>query len=137
MRQKKKYRFRKVILWIVSIILINLIVLTVGLQIPAIQTELAQYLSRKLSSKTGFLISLNSLEIDWLDRFNLKGLKVIDDNGIELLTLEDIEVNYNFSSLVKGNIRIDDTDINGLSMTLHRKEGDTLNISRFIKTSDI
>ena len=110
----------------------NLVGLLVALQIPAVQTELGQYLSRKLSNKTGFAISLDKLDIDWLDRFNLKGLIIVDPDGEELLTLDEIKVNYRFSSIVNGDLRLNNADIHGLSMSLYKKDGDTLNISKLV-----
>ena len=100
--------------------------------IPAIQTMMAQYMSRVLSNNTGFVISIKSVEIDWLDRFSLVGLKIADKHGGDLLAVESLEVNYKIVSILKGSPNLDQINIDGLKMNLVRKTNDTLNLSKLI-----
>lgn len=133
MQPKKKNRFTKLFIWIIAIILINIAAFLILVNIPAVQTELAQYLSRKLSQQTGFTISINEVDIDWLDRFNLKGLNVVDGQQHQLLAVDELRVNYKIVSVLRGNVNLDKIDARKLTVRLHKEEKDTLNITRFIK----
>ena len=132
MRTKKRHRFAKVFIWIISIILFNIISLVLLLQVPAIQTRLAQYLSRVLSGKTGFNITVNEVDIKWVDRFSLYGLKIIDEYDHTLLTLESLDVNYKLGTALKELIHLDNADLKGMKMYVHKEEDDTFNISVLI-----
>ena len=102
------------------------------LQAPAIQTRLAQYLSRVLSGKTGFNITVDAVDIKWVDRFSIHGLNIIDDNDHSLLTLESLDVNYKLGSVLKEHIHLDKADLQGLNMQVHKEENGTFNISILI-----
>jgi acetolactate synthase small subunit len=132
LRKKKKYTFVKVIGWVVGILLLNIIALILLLHIPLIQTKLAQSLSRNLSAKTKFEISVDKVAIKWVDRATLKGLRVVDENGAELLKLDDLEINYNLAALFKDDIKLDYVGLKGLNFTLQKHQNDTLNISVLI-----
>ncbi len=132
MRTKKKNRFTRVFIWIIAIILFNIVALIALLQVPAVQTRLAQYLSRVLSGKTGFNITVNEVDIKWVDRFSLHGLIIIDENNHNLLSLESLDVNYKLGTVLKEHIHLDKADFSGLNMQVHKEENDTLNISVLI-----
>ncbi len=132
MQPKKKYRFTKLFIWITLIILINITAFLVLVNIPAVQTELAQYLSRKLSQKTGFAITINEVNIAWFDRFSLQGLTVTDDRQQELLTLDKLQINYKLVSVLRGEVNLDKVTAANLNLYLHKEPRDTLNISRLI-----
>ena len=102
------------------------------LQVPAVQTRLAQYLSRILSGKTGFEITVNEVDIRWVDRFSLHGLNIIDENDHTLLTLESLDVNYKLGMALKDHIHLDKAELTGLKLFVHKEENDTFNISVLI-----
>jgi hypothetical protein len=132
LRTRKRHKFTKVFIWITSIVLLNIIALMLLLQAPAIQTRLAQYLSRVLSGKTGFNITVDAVDIKWVDRFSIHGLSIIDDNNHSFLTLESVDVNYKLGSLLKEHIHLDKADLQGLNLQVHKEENDTFNISILI-----
>ena len=132
MRTRKRHRFAKVLIWVISIILINIIALVLLLQAPVIQTRLAQYLSRVLSGKTGFNITVNEVDIKWVDRFTVYGLNIVDEANHNLLSLESLDVNYKLASVLKEHIHLDKADLQGLNLHIHKEDNDTLNISILI-----
>jgi TamB, inner membrane protein subunit of TAM complex len=132
LRPKKKNRFTRIFIWIFSIVLLNIIALVIFLQVPAIQTRLAQYLSRILSGKTGFNITVKEVDIQWVDRFSLGALSIVDENDETLLTLESLDINYKLASVLKKHITLDNADIDGLEMKLYKEENDTFNLTKLI-----
>jgi len=132
LRTKKRHKFAKLLIWIISIILFNIISLAILLQVPAIQTRLAQYLSRVLSGKTGFNITVNEVDIKWVDRFSLYGLNITDEYDHTLLTLESLDVNYKLGTALKEHIHLDKANLNGMKMYVHKEANDTFNISVLI-----
>jgi len=134
LRAKKKNRFPKLILWITGIIFLNFSTLLVALQIPAVQTELAKVASRWLSVKTGFRISIEQVEIDWLDQINIRGLNIKDSERHDLLSVDDLKINYRISSLFIDDIVFDDATVENMKMDLIKYKSGTLNISKLINS---
>ena len=118
--------------WIIGILLLNIIALIVLLYIPVIQTKLAQSLSKNLSAKTKFEISVDKVAIKWIDRATVKGLRIVDEDSSELLYLTDLEINYNLAALFKDDIKLDYVGLKGLDLRLQKHQNDTLNISVLI-----
>ncbi len=81
------------------ITLFILIGLFVGLQLPVVQTKLAQWATDYVTKKTGFETQIQKVTIDWTDKASFKGVKIKDKQGREMLSVELLQIDFNFLSL--------------------------------------
>lgn len=133
MRTSRKNKLFKVAIWVVIILLFNFLLAILLLQLPAVQTRLAKSVSRNLSTKTGFQIQVEKVDIRWFDKFTLQGLSVVDEEGNKLASLQEAELNYKLGAILQKNIRLDMAHLKGLDFTLQLHNSDTLNINVLLK----
>lgn len=138
MAQVIKKGFVKAIVRITLSLVLLLALLVGSVQFPFIQTKLVNYLSNKLSNLTGFEISLEHIDIDWLDQVNVTGLKVNDPEGNRLFYTQNTKIDFDVRSLLdKDNRNIDEVIIKDASLYFTKIPlGDTtttLNINALIR----
>lgn len=133
---KKGKRVRKVILWILSIILLNFIVLLLLVQVQAVQTRLVKQYIRSISNETGFSITVENVDINWLDRVLIEGLLIKDRKAHEMLSVDSLMINYSVSSLFSDIIGINELYAKRMELYLH-EDDDTLNITSFLHSLNI
>ena len=117
----------------ILIISTNILGLLLALQLPSVQTRLAQYLSAELSEKTGFNITVTYVEIDWLDKATLSGLTILDNHQQLMIDVADLTLDYKLSTLFrKKDVLIDEIILNDPIVNLISDTDSLLNITVFI-----
>lgn len=102
------------------------------LHIPAVQTSLAQYASKKFSEAIDFKINIERVNISWFDQVVLDQLSVHDENNKLLFKAKDVEINYDLVSIIREDLRINHAIVDSLNFNLEYHLSDTLNITVFI-----
>jgi hypothetical protein len=69
------------------------------LRSPANQTLLAQYFSPKIEKAIGYPLTLQGIQIKFFDELSLKGLRVQDPWGKEMIYIEKLDINFSVSDL--------------------------------------
>lgn len=69
------------------------------LRAPANQTLLAQYFSPKIEKAIGYPLTLQGIQIKFFDEISLKGLRVKDPWGKEMIYIEKLDINFSISDL--------------------------------------
>ncbi|MEX2335938.1 MAG: translocation/assembly module TamB domain-containing protein [Fulvivirga sp.] len=136
--QDIKKRIAKTILWFILSLLLLLGIIAGAVQVPYIQTEIVNYISKKYSNLTGYSISIEHIAIDWFDEINIKGIRIIDPEGNGLLYAEDIQINFDLDALLnKEDHKIDDITIDQAAIYLTKITVDdtvkTLNINELVR----
>jgi len=108
-----------------------------AVQFPFIQTKLVTYLSEELSEITGFDITLQKIDIDWLDRIDVTGLKVVDPEGNRLFYTQNAIIDFDIRALLdKDNRNIDEVIVKDAALYFTKIKADTtetLNINALIR----
>jgi len=107
------------------------------IQIPAVQSNLANRITSKFSKVSGFDISYTDIYLVWYDRFEMKGLIIKDPEQNKMIEVGNLQVNFSLSTLLLDqNINIDAITLENGSVNLVKiLAGDStrdLNINLFI-----
>ena len=133
MKNKKKFRLIKTLIKVTIVLLVNLILLLGILQLSVVQTRLGRMLANNVANKTGFVIKIGKLDIRWLDQLILKDVAVLDLSKNEMITVDNILVDYKVSSLLgEKNIIIDKAILDHPNVNLIISDSTNLNITEFI-----
>ncbi|MEN8248198.1 MAG: translocation/assembly module TamB domain-containing protein [Bacteroidota bacterium] len=132
MRSKKGNRVKKTLLWVLSIILINIVILLILAQVQAVQTSIVKKYAQTLSRQTDFSITIEKVDIDWLNKIIITGLNIKDNKQHDLLTVDSLHIDYKLSNLFTDETNIDLAFAQNLMLNLH-VDDDTLNITRLLK----
>ncbi|NQZ77385.1 MAG: translocation/assembly module TamB, partial [Ekhidna sp.] len=115
--------------------LVLLVVLLV-LQLNSVQTILAQEVLMLVSNHTNHEVSLDKVQISWLDEANLKGTLVRDIEGDTLVFANKLQVNYHLWDLITAdNLTIEEIASSDLILRLIKyQEGEKLNLTTFLNS---
>jgi hypothetical protein len=107
-----------------------------GLQIPVVQTKLAQELARRVSDKLQFPVSIQYASIKWFDSLTLEDVLIKDRQGRPMIQVGRLDVNYNLRNLIDSsahNLHLDEVVLYrpDVRMIKNPKTGDT-NLDDFI-----
>ena len=107
-----------------------------GLQIPAVQTRLAQEVARRVSDKLLFPVSIDGVSIKWFDSLTLEGVRIQDRQGRPMITVGRLDADYNLRNLIDSsahNLHLDEVVLYrpDVRMIKNPKTGDT-NLDEFI-----
>ncbi|GAB3644279.1 translocation/assembly module TamB domain-containing protein [Spirosoma arcticum] len=115
-------------------------VLTLGvllsLQIPAVQTRIAQEVARRVSDKLQFPVAIDGVSIKWFDSLTLEGVRIKDREGRSMITVGRLDADYNLQNLIDSsahNLHLDEVVLYrpDVRMIKNPKTGDT-NLDEFI-----
>jgi hypothetical protein len=129
---------RKILFYGVFIFIVLFTAAFFILQIPAVQTALTSRYLKNFSQITGFPATIGHTNLKWYDRLALENVSIKDPEGNGMITVNELNVNFEFTSLLANhNVNIDGVELKGADVRLIRiKETDTtnnLNINIFIK----
>lgn len=134
MKKKKKFRLIKALYQVALVLLANFFLLLIILQFSAVQTSLGRMLASDVAKKTGFVIKIGKLDIQWLDQLTLKDIAILDLSKNEMITIDNLLVDYRVSSLLSNQrIVIDKAKIDNANINLIRSDSLSLNITEFIE----
>ncbi|MCB0501959.1 MAG: translocation/assembly module TamB domain-containing protein [Bacteroidetes bacterium] len=107
---------------LLGLILLVLLFLFVGLNLPFIQKQLGRTASKFLEKKIDTPVNIDKVAIHLFDRVALHGVYFEDQNRDTLLATSDLMVDIDLKKLIKKNIEIDKVIINDLTSNIIQKD---------------
>lgn len=128
--------FLKTLLYLVLTVLGLALGILLSLQLPAVQTRLAQKSAKWLSEKLLFPVDIQGVSIKWFDSLTLEGLRIADREGQPMITVGRLDANYNLRNLIDSsahNLHLDEVVLYkpDVRMIKNLTNGDT-NLDDFI-----
>ena len=128
--------FLKTLLYLFLTVLVVALGILLSLQIPAVQTRLAQKGADWLSSKLLFPVDIQGVSIKWFDSITLEKLTIKDYQGRPMIRVGRLDVDYNLQHLLDSsahNLHLDEIVLYrpDVQMIKNLKNGDT-NLDDFI-----
>lgn len=96
MRRLLTVLFRTLLYGLLTIVLV-LVAVGIGLQIPAIQTTVVQQLANYASEKMQFPIRIGYVSLKWFDTLTLEDVHVLDRHNQQMINVGRLEVSYDLS----------------------------------------
>ncbi|MDH5382052.1 MAG: hypothetical protein OEW75_14440, partial [Cyclobacteriaceae bacterium] len=139
MAQFIKNRVVRIILRVLVGILFVPILALILVQFPQIQTKLTNYVIEKVNSNWEYKLSLEKISVSWFDEAEFQNLLLQDPEGNNLLSVDEVKMDFNIYSLLFGeNIEQDVIILNQpeFLLTQIQLEDSTysLNINHFLRT---
>ncbi|MCX6215333.1 translocation/assembly module TamB domain-containing protein [Spirosoma sp.] len=128
--------FLKTLLYLVLTVLGVFLGILLSIQLPAVQTRLAQKGADWLSEKLLFPVTLDGVSIKWFDSLTLEGVHINDRQGRPMITIKRLDADYNLKNLLDSsahNIHLDEVVLYkpDVKMIKNLTNGDT-NLDDFI-----
>ncbi|GAB4023396.1 translocation/assembly module TamB domain-containing protein [Spirosoma koreense] len=128
--------FLKTLLYLVLTVLGLALGILLSLQLPAVQTRLAQKGAEWLSDKLRFPVDIQGVSIKWFDSLTLEGVRITDRQGRPMITVGRLDANYNLKNLIDSsahNLHLDEIVLYkpDVRMIKNLTDGDT-NLDDFI-----
>ncbi|MGB3618783.1 MAG: hypothetical protein WBA12_11750, partial [Catalinimonas sp.] len=121
-------------LWAVAVVVVLLLVVLGALQLPPVQTRLAQLATDYLSERLGYPLSVDRVSIRWLDEAVLEGVTVRDPAREPIIHVPSLRADFDLRTLWQpGRIVLDEVTLNApaVQLLVDRRTGE-LNINGFI-----
>ncbi len=114
--------------WIVRIIFtvfVIFLLLSLSLQIPAIQNRVARYATTELSERLGTEVAIRRLSIAFFDKVVLDGFYVEDPECDTLFFSNKLtaSINTNIVTLIRSGLELDELSLNGAVLHVNRPQG--------------
>ncbi|MBD2752651.1 translocation/assembly module TamB domain-containing protein [Spirosoma validum] len=103
--------FLKTLLYLVLTVLGLVLGILLSLQLPAVQTRLAQKGAKWLSEKLLFPVDIQGVSIKWFDSLTLEGVRITDRKGQPMITVGRLDANYDLKNLLDSsahNLHLDE-----------------------------
>ena len=113
-------KFFKYLAYGLGAILLLVLLLIILLQFPFFQTKVAHYATDWLSEKVQSKISIDKIDINFLDRVSAKGIYIEDLEGDTLLYAADLKVNISLFGILKKDINLENIDLK--NSVIHLKQ---------------
>lgn len=128
--------FLKTLLYLLMTVVVLTLGVLLGLQIPAVQTRIAQEVAKRVSDKLLFPVSIDGVSIKWFDSLTLEGVRIQDREGRPMITVGRLDADYNLRNLIDSsahNLHLDEVVLYrpDVRMIKNPKTGDT-NLDEFI-----
>ncbi|GAB4002741.1 hypothetical protein GCM10028807_61950 [Spirosoma daeguense] len=128
--------FLKTLLYVVLTVLGLSLGILISLQMPAVQTKLAQKAAGWLSEKLRFPVDIEAVSIKWFDSLTLTNLTIKDLQNRPMILVGRLDANYDLRNLIDSsahNIHLDEVVLYqpDVRMIKNPKNGDT-NLDDFI-----
>lgn len=98
--------FRKIVLWILAVLLFIVIAVPLALYVPPVQTFVKDIALREIRKSTGMDITVESIRIKFPLRLSLQKASVTEADGDTMLRAGDIRLSVAMLPLLKGDIRV-------------------------------
>jgi TamB, inner membrane protein subunit of TAM complex len=133
LNKKNKIRIKNLLIQVAALLVINVIIILSFFQLSSVQTYLGRLVANDISAKTGFHVSIDKVDIVWMDRLILEGVKINDFTTNEMISVARLKVNYSLSSLRNNqSIRLDKVVLDHPKVNLYLGDNISLNIAAFI-----
>lgn len=84
---------------LVAVMLLTEVVI-LGIQFPAIQTEVVDRVAKWLSKELQHPTSVGRVNVQWFDAVSLENVTILDRNGRPMIDVARIDINHDFWSLI-------------------------------------
>ncbi|MFK7952028.1 MAG: translocation/assembly module TamB domain-containing protein [Ekhidna sp.] len=113
-----------------------ILVTLLSLQLDAVQTFIADKVLLKVSEKTDHIITVDKVNISWLDRASLSEILILDKESDTLIYANRVLVNYRIWDLLNGDyLNIEEVISEGAVLQLIKHDSiSKLNLSQFISS---
>ena len=125
----------KAIIWLAGIFVIIFLVITVLIQIPAIQNKIVHFATSFISNKTHTRVEIKNVSISFPKSVVIKGLYLEDLKKDTLLYLGNAKVNITLFDLIYHKIAINSLDLEEVNMNLANTGTDSLFNYNFLLTA--
>lgn len=125
----------KIVFYVLTAAVGLILIVVIGLQIPAVQTKVVRELAARISAKMQFPIGIERVSIKWFDALVLEGVSVKDRQQQPMINVGRLEVNYNLQNLIDSsahNIHLDEVLLYRPDVRLVKRANGDLNIDEFI-----
>lgn len=126
----------KTILYLLMGVVGLVLLVVLGLQVPAVQTQLVRQLTTWVSAKMQMPIHIEGVSIKWFDSVVLEGVSIQDTQQKPMIDVGRLEVNYNLRNLIDSsahNIHLDEVLLYRPDVRLVKRQNGDLNIDEFIE----
>jgi hypothetical protein len=104
---------------VIRILFILVVLLVAALQSVYVQTYLAHLAATELSKVLHFPITIQMLEIQWLDQIKLKTVQIKDRQQHNMIFVEGLTLNYNFRELLQdGHIVVEHAVVDSANVNM-------------------
>nr|MBI1229336.1 translocation/assembly module TamB [Cytophagales bacterium] len=120
----------------IMLVLLLLFLFVAGLlQIPKVQTAVANYLTEKISARTGFQTRIKAVNIRWWDAISLDNVVVRDLQDSLMIDLDEVYIDFSIGGLLdRQNPGLDVVSLkNGNVRILTHSKGERMNILAFFE----
>ncbi|HLL94901.1 MAG TPA: translocation/assembly module TamB domain-containing protein [Spirosoma sp.] len=133
--------FLKTLLYLFLTVVVLIVGVLLGLQIPAVQTRVTQEVAQRVSDKLLFPVTIDGVSIKWFDSLTLEGIRIGDRQGRPMITVGRLDANYNLRNLIDSsahNLHLDEVVLYRPSVLMIKnpKTGDT-NLDEFIARIEV
>jgi hypothetical protein len=140
---QKSWAFVLRFLWyksvVIRVLLVLILLLVLALQSVYVQTYLAHLATVELSKALNFPITVQLLEIQWLDQIKLKTVQIKDRQNHNMIFVEELTLNYNFRKLLQdGHIVVEHAEVDSanVNMIQYADSLGGMNLDAFIEAID-
>jgi hypothetical protein len=126
----------KGIFWVVIGIFIFFLLFAAAIQIPFIQTKVVEELSKSVSDRIQFPVSIERVDLNWFDELKLRQVRILDRRQNLMIGVNDLLVDFDITTLISENrINIDHATFTGadINLTKYALE-EEINLGEFIKS---
>ncbi|GGD41392.1 translocation/assembly module TamB domain-containing protein [Muriicola marianensis] len=130
---------RKIGIRVLLAVLLVLVLSSIILSLPAVQTRLAKYATRSINDEFGTNINIDRLRVSLISWDTaLKGIYIEDYRQDTLIYIEELNTSIlSVRNLIGGRLEFGDIDLNGLNFKLKTYEGETsTNLDVFVAKLD-
>ena len=98
----------KAIFWLIIGVFIFFILFAAAIQIPFIQTRVVKELSKAVSTRINYPVTIDQVQLDWYDELKINGLHIYDRKQNLMIGVSELLVDFDITTLISSNqIRLD------------------------------
>ncbi len=125
----------KIILWVMISFLLLFIVAAIFIQIPAVQTKLADYAVSFIGDKTHTRVDLKNISLSFPKSLIIEGIYLEDTKKDTLLYAGETKVNISFSDLINHKINVSYFELKDVNLLINRQKEDSIFNYNFLITA--
>ena len=131
-------KFRKILFRTFAVLFILLLLLTISLSLPYVQTKIAQYATEKINKDFGTNINIDQVAVTAFGGVKLKKVLILDHHQDTLIFAQRIKTTIvGFNNLLDGKLIFGDLRLDKMTLNIvnYKKEKDT-NLDIFVAAFD-
>lgn len=131
-------KFRKILFRTIIGLILFLLLLSIALSLPVVQTKIAHYATGELNKKYGTNINIDQIAVTFFGGIKLKKVLILDHHNDTLIYSERIKTNVlDFEQLINGKLLFGDLRLDNfyLQIKTYKTEKET-NLDKFIAAFD-